>query len=161
MKIYQISGIFLVVMGVMVAGCTTGSPGGQNVPVIPAPSVGVEETTAALSVTQPAFTLSDHYLQNTYNFQNESDNVTEQLRIDNQSWGIGFTIIALSDDPNSSWFEMTVTNVDSQKSQAFGYGRTYPYDTIQQYPMYNPGLYKIAMTGNLVDVKLDVAKRLP
>jgi hypothetical protein len=56
---------------------------------------------------------------------------------------------------------MTVTGVASQKSQTFGYGRTYPYDAYRQYPMYNPGLYKIEMTGNLINAKLDVAKRLP
>ncbi|MGA9085267.1 MAG: hypothetical protein ACLQMU_06725 [Methanoregula sp.] len=161
MKIYLVSGMFLVIMGVMVAGCTTGSPGGQSMPVTPVPSVRVEETTAALTATQPTFALGDHYLQKTYNFQNESDTVTEQVRIDNQSWGIGFNITALSKDPKSCWFEMTVTSIDSRKNQTFGYGRTYPYDTLQQYPMYNPGLYKIEMTGNLVNVKLDVAKRLP
>ena len=95
MKIYLVSGMFLVIMGVMVAGCTTGSPGGQSMPVTPVPSVRVEETTAALTATQPTFALGDHYLQKTYNFQNESDTVTEQVRIDNQSWGIGFNITAL------------------------------------------------------------------
>jgi len=161
MKIYPIFGMLLVIMGAIAAGCVTGSPAGQSGPVIPAPSAGVEKTTAALTATEPTFALGDQYLQKSYTFQNESTTVTEQVRIDNQSWGIGFTVLPLSDDPKNCWFEMTVTSADSRKNQTFGYGRTYPYDTNQQYPMYTPGLYNIDMTGNLVNVKLDVAKRLP
>jgi len=56
---------------------------------------------------------------------------------------------------------MTITNVDSKKSQTFGYGRTYAYDTYQQYPMYTAGSYEISMKGNLTKIDLDVAKRLP
>ena len=56
---------------------------------------------------------------------------------------------------------MTITNVDSNKSQTFGYGRTYAYDTFQQYPMYGAGSYEIDMNGNLTKIDLDIAKRLP
>jgi hypothetical protein len=54
---------------------------------------------------------------------------------------------------------MKVTNLDTQVNQTFSW--TYLNETFQQYPMYTTGPYQIDMTGNLVLVKLDVAKRLP
>ncbi|WP_292424839.1 hypothetical protein [Methanoregula sp.] len=161
MKKYFIPVLFLVLAGIMVAGCTMGSPGGQSATVTPVPSTGVQETTGVSTLTQPTLAIGDHYLQKSYPFYSESDQFTEQFRIDNPSWAVMFTVLPLNDDPQYCWFEMTVTNLDSQKSQTYGFGRTYPYTTYQQYPMYTTGLYKIEMKGNLVKMDLDVAKRLP
>jgi hypothetical protein len=162
MKKYLIAGMFLILAGVVVAGCTTGGTGGSNANITPAPSAsGVQETTAVVTATQAPLSLGDHYLQKSYSFNSENDNFTEQFRIDDPSWGIVFTVLPLNDDPQYCWFEMTVTNLDSLKSQTYGFGRTYSYDTYQQYPMYTTGPYKIEMKGNLVKVDLDVAKRLP
>jgi hypothetical protein len=122
---------------------------------------GGSGNTGVSTLTQPTLAIGDHYLQKSYPFYSESDQFTEQFRIDNPSWAVMFTVLPLNDDPQYCWFEMTVTNLDSQKSQTYGFGRTYPYTTYQQYPMYTPGLYKIQMKGNLVKVDLDVAKRLP
>jgi hypothetical protein len=68
---------------------------------------------------------------------------------------------ALSDDTAAGWFELTITNVDTKKSESYGYGKSYPSDTFQQYPMYGTGSYQIAMKGNLTKIDLDVAERRP
>jgi hypothetical protein len=162
MKKYLFAGVFLILAVVVVAGCTTGGTGGQNASATPTPSTGgVQETTGSVTTTQPPLSLGDHYLQKSYSFNSENANFTEQFRIDDPSWGIVFTVLPLTDDPQYCWFEMTVTNLDSQKSQTYGFGRTYSNNTYQQYPMYTTGPYKIEMQGNLVKVDLDVAKRLP
>jgi len=109
----------------------------------------------------PTLALGDHYLQKSYSFHNTNDKYTEPVRIADQSWAVVYTVTPLSDDAQTGWFEMTITNVDSKKSQTFGYGRTYAYDTYQQYPMYTAGSYEISMKGNLTKIDLDVAKRLP
>jgi hypothetical protein len=115
----------------------------------------------AVTATQPFLTLGDHYLQKSYSFHDTNDNYTEQVRIANQSWALVYKVTPLSDDPQTGWFEMTITNVDSKKSQTFGYGRTYAYDTYQQYPMYGQGSFEITMKGNLTKIDLDIATRLP
>ena len=104
-----------------------------------------------------------HYLQNTHVFNSERDAYSEQIRIDNSSWSLGFNGTLLSDSPQNGWFEITVTNLDTHQNQTYGYGnadngRTYTYDTYQQYPMYTAGSYQIDMKGNLVGVKITVAK---
>lgn len=162
MKEYLVVGLFLVIVGVAVAGCTAGNPGGQNVTSVPASTTGmVQETTNAAPVTQATLALGDHYLQKSYSFHNTNDTYTEQIRIADQSWALVYKVTPLSDDVQAGWFELTVTNVDSKKSQTFGYGRTFANDTYQQYPMYGQGSYEIAMKGNLTKIDLDIARRLP
>jgi len=161
MKKFLIFSMFLVLSAVIASGCTSGSPGGQSMTVTPAHSSATDKTTAVSTLTGQTFAIGDHYLQKSYSFHSESDEYTEQFRVDNPSWAIMFTVTPLNDDPQYCWFEMTVTNPDSQKSQIYGFGRTYSYETYQQYPMYTTGPYTIQMKGNRVKVNLDVAKRLP
>ena len=162
MKKYLIAGMFLILAGVVAAGCTTGSTGGQNASVTPTLSTGgVRETTVAVTTTQPPSPLEITISRNPIL-------LTARMSILPSSSGLMIPpgvsclpLLPLNDDPQYCWFEMTVTNLDSQKSQTYGFGRTYAYDTYQQYPMYTTGPYKIEMKGNLVKVDLDVAKRLP
>lgn len=153
--------LVLIIVAVFATGCITG--GYDNLKSTG--TTGTPAPTGDLSVsgtaTPPPFATGDHYLEKSYSFHSDSDIYTEQLRIDDPSWAISFTVVPLNDDPQYCWFEMTVTNPDSRKSQTYGFGRTYAYDTFQQYPMYTTGPYTIQMKGNRVKVNLDVAKRLP
>lgn len=162
MKHYLVFCLVLLLAGILAAGCTTASPTAQT-PVTGTPAMpAVTGTVAASSAsTQPTLALGDHYLQKSYSFHNTNDKYTELVRIADPSWAVVYTVTPLSDDVQTGWFEVTVTNVDSKKSQTFGYGRTYAYDTFQQYPMYAAGSYQIDMKGNLTKIDLDVAKRLP
>ena len=136
---------------------------GTRLPLAPSP---VPETTMATPVPTLSFTMGDHYLQNTYAFNSERHTYSEQLRIHSPSWGLEFNITPLSDNLQNGWFEITIANLDTQENQTYGYGKadngqTYPYDTYQRYPMYRAGSYQFDMKGNLVGVKVTVAKRLP
>lgn len=160
---YLICGLFLLLAAAIIAGCT--GTGGQTPQSLSAPATTPESTTTAtlpadVSVT-PTFALGDHYVQKSYSFHTSNDQYTEQVRIDNSSWAVAYKVTPLSDNINASWFMVTITNVDTQKSQTFGYGRTYAYDAYQQYPMYGPGAYEVSLSGNLTKVDLDIAKRLP
>jgi hypothetical protein len=162
MKEYLVFCLVLLLAGILAAGCTTASPVTQTpVTGTPAATPATATATASSVSAQPTLALGDHYLQKSYSFHNTNDKYTEQVRIDNSSWAVVYTVTPLSDDVQTGWFEITVTNVDSKKSQTFGYGRTYAYDTYQQYPMYSAGSYEIDMKGNLTKIDLDVAKRLP
>jgi hypothetical protein len=162
MKQYLVFCLVLLLAGILAAGCTTASPAAQTpVTVTPAAPPATTAATASSASAQPTLALGDHYLQKSYSFHNTNDKYTEQVRIDDPSWAVVYTVTPLSDEVQTGWFEITVTNVDSKKSQTFGYGRTYAYDTFQQYPMYAAGSYQIAMKGNLTKIDLDVAKRLP
>jgi hypothetical protein len=162
MKQYFVFCLVLLLAGILAAGCTTTSPVTQTpVTGTPAATPATATATASSVSAQPTLALGDHYLQKSYSFHNTNDKYTEQVRIDNSSWAVVYTVTPLSDDVQTGWFEITVTNVDSKKSQTFGYGRTYAYDTYQQYPMYSAGSYEIDMKGNLTKIDLDVAKRLP
>lgn len=162
MKHYLVFCLVLLLAGILAAGCTAANPAAQT-PVTgsPAATPATAMATAASASAQPTLALGDHYLQKSYSFHNTNDKYTEQVRIDDPSWAVVYTVTPLSDEVQTGWFELTVTNVDSKKSQTFGYGRTYAYDTFQQYPMYAAGSYEIAMKGNLTKIDLDVAKRLP
>jgi hypothetical protein len=149
--------IALVIAGVMVAGCTQS-------PVVPAatPVSNTVATPVTLTVqAKPSFTMGDHYLQKSYSFQNEKEVITEQFRVDNPAWGIGFDVLPLNDDINYCWFEMKVTNVDNGQSQTYGYGRENGFDLKNQIPMYTTGPYKLEMKGNRVKVDVTAAKRNP
>jgi len=161
MKQYFVFCLVLLLAGILAAGCTTASPAAQTPVTPPAATPATATATASSASAQPTLALGDHYIQKSYSFHNTNDKYTELVRIDNPSWALAFTVTPLSDDVQTGWVEITVTNVDSKKSQTFGYGRTYAYDTFQQYPMYAAGSYQIDMKGNLTKIDLDVAKRLP
>lgn len=148
----------LVIAGVLLAGCTS-----TPAPVAtPAPTAAPETTTLPLTTSPPAFTLGDHYLQKSYSSLNgETDVRYEEFRVDNPSWGIGFDVLPLSDDMQSCWFELTVTNMDTMRNETFGYGRDKSFELHQQYPMYTTGPYRIAIKGQRVKVDVTAAKRNP
>jgi len=147
----------LVIAGVMVAGCTQ-SPAAPV--ATPAPT-SVPTSVAPTVEAKPSFAMGDHYLQKSYSFQSESDVRSENFRVDNPSWGIGFDVLPLNENLQYCWFEMKVTQVDTGHSDTYGYGRSYGYETHQQYPMYITGPYKIEMKGNRVKVDVTAAKRKP
>jgi hypothetical protein len=145
----------------LIAGCTS-IPGITITPSL----TPVPATATVAPIPPPSFTLGNHYLQNTYTFNSQRNAYSEQLRIDSPSWGLEFNITPLSDNPQNSWFEITITNLDTNQNQTYGYGnaddgRTYPYDTYQRYPMYISGSYQFDMKGKLVGVNVNIAKRLP
>jgi hypothetical protein len=148
----------LIVAGIIIAGCTmtqappVGTPAPTTVPV----TAAVPSTTS-----QPVFTMGDHYLQKSYSLQGDKDVRTEEFRVDHPSWGIGFDVLPLSDDLQSCWFEMTVTNLDTGHTDTFGYGRENSFELHQKYPMYTTGPYRITMIGNRVKVDVTAAKRNP
>jgi hypothetical protein len=150
----------LLILGVISAGCIQGSsPAGEVITINQTPVPLATAPNLALTVTPPILSLGNQYLQNSYSFVNQSDRVTEQIRVADPSWAIEFNITPLSYNIQDCWFEMKITNLDTHANQTFFW--TYLNDTFQQYPMYTTGPYQIDMTGNLVLVKLDVAKRLP
>jgi len=154
--------LVLVLLGIIVAGCTNASTAGSSPATTMATAAAAPAGTLPEAVSAaPTIPLGDHYLQKSYSFHNTNDQYTELVRIDNPSWALVYKVTPLSDDAASGWFEVTATNVDSKKSQTYGYGRNYANDTYQQYPMYSAGSYEIAMKGNLTKIDLDVAKRLP
>jgi hypothetical protein len=156
MKSYGPVILVLILAGVLVAGCT------QNPVYSSSPSPTTLTTSlAATPVSTPSFTLGDHYLQKSYSFNSENQIETEQFRVDNPSWGIGYTVLPLNDNINYCWFAMKVTNMDTGRSDTYGYGRDNGFDLKRQIPMYNTGLYKIEMTGNRVKVDVTAAKRNP
>ena len=150
----------LIIAGVMIAGCTQNpAPAATLVPT--PPSIPAITPAAMVPVFRPSFSLGDHYLQKSYSFQSEKDLVVEQVRVDNPSWGIGFDVLPLNDDLQYCWFEMKVTNMDTQQSDTWGFGRDKGFKKNQLYPMYTTGPYKIEMKGNRVKVDVNVAKRNP
>jgi hypothetical protein len=148
--------LLLLLAGAFSAGCM----GEQAPSVTPAPAT-TEAPTTTTSAQQVSFTLGDHYLQKSYSFQSESQLETEQFRVDNPAWGIEFDILPLNDDPQYCWFEMKVTNVDTGRSETYGYGRSNGYELKNQIPMYTTGPYELEMKGNRVKVDVTAAKRNP
>jgi hypothetical protein len=148
--------LLLLLVGAFSAGCM----GEQAPSVTPAPAT-TEAPTTTTSAQQVSFTLGDHYLQKSYSFQSESQLETEQFRVDNPAWGIEFDILPLNDDPQYCWFEMKVTNVDTGRSETYGYGRSNGYELKNQIPMYTTGPYELEMKGNRVKVDVTAAKRNP
>jgi hypothetical protein len=145
----------LIVMGVLIAGCL----GGQTTPAtVPTPVPGTLSPTATQTAS---FTLGDHYLQKKYSFQSEKDIRTEQIRVDNPSWGIEFTVIPLNENLQYCWFEMKVTNMNTGQTDTYGYGRENGYELNQRYAMHVTGPYTIEMRGNRVSVDVNIAKRNP
>jgi hypothetical protein len=147
----------LIIAGVMIAGCTREVPDATKMQTSPVTPTATQSST----VTQPSFSFGDQYLQKSYSFQSEKDVYVEQVRVDNPSWGLGFDVLPLNDDPQYCWFEMNVTNIDTQQSDSYGYGRDKGFEKHQIYPMYTTGPYKIEMKGNRVKVDVTLAKRNP
>jgi hypothetical protein len=147
----------LILAGVLIAGCTSTQAPPPTVPPTTVPAA----TVVATPTPQPSFSMGDHYLQKSYSLQNESDVRTEEFRVDNPSWGIGFTVLPLNENLQYCWFELKVTNMDTGHSDTFGYGRSYSYEKYQQYPMYTTGPYMFEIKGNRVKVDLTAAKRNP
>ena len=117
--------------------------------------------TPKVPVPQPSFSLGNHYLKKSYSFQSEKDIFIEEFRVDDASWGIGFDVLPLTDNVIYSWFEMKVTNMYTNQTDTYGYGRTNGFELKHLIPMYNTGLYRIEMSGNRVKVDVTVAKRNP
>jgi hypothetical protein len=158
MKYYIVILLALIIAGVMIAGCTRELPDAATKmpPVTP-----TTLQASAAPVPQPSFSLGNQYLQKSYSFQSEKDVYVEQIRVDNPSWGLGFDVLPLNDNPQYCWFEMNVTNIDTQQFDIYGYGRDKGFEKHQRYPMYTTGPYKIEMKGNLVKVDVTMAKRNP
>ncbi len=146
----------LIIIGALTAGCT----GTQNI-ATPAPTPVPTQTPTPTQTT--SFTLGASYLSHPtpYSFTSEKDIYTEQFRTTSEPWGIEFTVNPTNEDPQYTWFEMKVTQMDTGKTDTFGYGRTYDYNKHQLHPMYNGGPYKIEMKGNRVSVTVNIAKRNP
>lgn len=151
----------LVLACVLLAGCT-----GRQAPAatpIPTPTEAPVTTATATPTPQPVFQLGDAYVDrsNGYTFNTEKDMATEDFRVDTPSWGIYFKVRPLSENLQSCWFIMNVTNLDLGRTETFGYGGQQSFELEQTIPMYNDGPYRITMTGNCVKVWMKAAKRLP
>jgi hypothetical protein len=111
---------------------------------------------------QPSFEMGDQYLDIKYNFNSPTDIYTEQFIVDSPSWGIKIEVSPKSDNLESCWFTLNVTDVNTNQTvETFGYGRNYSYEKVQLKPMYKRGQYKFEMKGNLVTVQVTAAKRNP
>jgi hypothetical protein len=159
---YPVLAVFVLMIAVVIiAGCTQGQST-TGTPAAPAPSPAMTASAGTVVATQqPMFTLGVLYLQKSYSFQSEKDAVSEQFYVDDPSWGIDVVITPLNDDPKNCWFEMTVTNMNTNKVDTIEYGRTSSYETHQQLPMYVTGPYKLDMKGTLTKVDVTAAKRKP
>jgi len=152
----------LLLAGILFTGCT----GTQAPPVTtPVPATTAVTTTAAVNETpRPVFTLGSRYLEDPggYTLLTKNDTVIKEFRVDSPSWGIYFRVQPLNDiDPQSCWFVVNVTNVDTNFTESYGYGRDHPADREQWIPMYKEGPYKLTIVGNNVKIWLTAAKRMP
>jgi len=148
--------LLLLRVGILVAGCMFVQGG-----IITAAPTQTPQTTAITPAPQPSFALGGHYLTRSLTFQSESQVDSESVRVDNPSWGIEFTVLALNENLQYCWFEMIVTNMDTGHSEIYGYGRDNGYELHRLIPMYSTGLYSIVMKGNRVKVDVDITKREP
>ncbi len=155
-------GIWLLILGaIMLAGCTVTPAPPQPTPVPTATSAVPTPTTVA--TTRPAFTMGGHYLDDPggYRLLNANDTVVKEFRVDSPSWGIYFKVQPLTDNLQSCWFIVNVSNIDTGARESYGFGGSYPADTEQWIPMYKEGPYQLTMAGTNVKVWLTAAKRLP
>jgi hypothetical protein len=158
MKVFVLLAVCLMITGMLAAGCVSNQ--NQSTPVPTLPTL-VVPTTVLTTQPPPSFTLGAKYLEKKYSFTSEKDISTEKFRVSNEPWGIEFTVNPLNEDPQYTWFEMKVTQMDTMQSTTYGYGRTYGYEKHQQYPMYNSGPYEVEMRGNRVSVTVNIGKRNP
>jgi hypothetical protein len=160
MKIRVVIILMLIFAGAVIAGCIQDFTPGSTQAQTPVQTSEITET-PKIPVPQPSFSMGNHYLKKSYSFQSEKDIFTEEVRVDNASWGIGFDVLPLTDNVIYAWFEMKITNVYTNQTDTYGYGRTNGFELKHLIPMYNTGLYKIEMKGNRVKVDVTVAKRNP
>jgi hypothetical protein len=154
---YSVLALFLLVLAaVLITGCTQ-SPAPA---ATPAPTAAVTQASATV-MPKATFAMGQEYLHKKYSFTSEKDVFSEQFRVTNDPWAIDITVNPMNEDPQYTWFEITATNIDNGHAQTFGYGRTYPLDRHQQFPMYNEGPYRFDMKGNRVSVDVNIAKRNP
>lgn len=156
---YSVLALFmLVIAAAFIAGCTQSTTAPTTTPL---PAAGVTQavvTTAA----QPAFTLSDHFFEKKYSWQDGNEVYSEQFMVKQGTpWGIGYEVTALNNDPSKCWYEVTVTDVNTNHAESFGYGRAYPTEKSQIHPLYGYGSYRVDMKGNYVMVNMKAAKRNP
>jgi hypothetical protein len=156
---WKLSILFFFFAIVVMCGCVQTEPA----PTLSPTQVQTPEITATESVPVPqsSFSTSDIYLSKSYTFVNETQNFSEEVRINNASWGIKFDVSPLTDNTIYSWFEMIVTNIQTGQAETYGYGRTNGFELHHLIPGYNAGLYKVEMRGYRVNVKVLFAKRNP
>lgn len=150
--------LVLLIAAAVVTGCTQNAapaaPAATPAPAAP-PAVA---TTAA----QPSFTLGDHFFEKKYSWQDGKEVYTEMFVVkQGQPWGIGYEVTPLNNDPAKCWYEVTITDVNTNHAESFGYGRSYPAEKNQIHPLYGYGSYKVDMKGNYVMVNMKAAKRNP
>jgi hypothetical protein len=157
MKYSAFALFLLVIAAALIAGCTQ-----TPAPVVtPVPTAAVTQAAATAAPVAP-FSLGKEYLHKKYSFTSERDSFPpEQFRVTNDPWAMDITVNPTSTDSQNTWFEITATNIDTGRSQAFGYGRTYPLEKHQQLPMYNEGAYRFDLKGNHVSVDVVIAQRNP
>ncbi len=155
MKAFVPLALCLIIAGMLAAGCASN----QN-PATPVPTL-IVPTTVLATQQQLSFTLGEKYLEKKYSFTSEKDQFTEPVRVTNEPWGIEFTVIPTNEDPQYTWFEIKVTQMDTGQTSTYGYGRTNSYEKHQLIPMYNGGPYTFEMKGNRVSVTVNIAKRNP
>jgi len=151
--------LVLVLVGVLIAGCTQ-SP----LPVVSPPATPVTTVVTTPTASQPSFTLGDIYFNEPYGyiFNNQTDRIERSFIVDSPAWGIDLKVIPTNNESiSNSWFVIDVINTNSKKSDSFGYGGNFSLTEKQLIPMYNQGPYKITMKGNQVKVWFTVAKRNP
>ena len=158
MRARVIAILLLIGAGAILAGCT--APPAQLPPAATTPAMTAAPVTTT-AVPQFSFTLGQEYLHKKYSFTSESETFSEQFHVTNDPWAIDFTVNPTNPDPQYTWFEITATNIDSGRSETFGYGRGYPLDKYQQHPMYNAGPYRFDLKGNRVSVDVIIARRNP
>jgi hypothetical protein len=158
MKAFVLLAVCLMITGMLAAGCVSNQ--NQSTPV-PTLSTLAAPTTVLATQPPPSFTLGAKYLEKKYSFQSEKDITTENFTVTNEPWGIEYTVNPLNPDPQYTWFEMKVTQMNTGHTDYYGYGRTYGFEKHQLIPMYNGGPYSFEMRGNRVSVTVTIAKRNP
>ncbi|OPY37397.1 MAG: hypothetical protein A4E35_01313 [Methanoregula sp. PtaU1.Bin051] len=147
----------MILITVLLAGCT-----GTQTATPPVQTTAAGSPTVAATPAE-SFELGASYLSHPtpYSFTSEKDLYTEQFRATNEPWGVEFTVNPTNEDPQYTWFKIKLTQMDTGKTDTFGYGREFAYDKYQLHRMYASGPYKVEMTGNRVSVRVDIAKIKP
>jgi hypothetical protein len=156
MKYRVLSLLMLILAAALIAGCTQ-SPAPAATPV----PTAAQTQSVVTAAPQTSFTLGDHFFDKKYSWQSGNDVYSEMFVVkQGQPWGIKYDITALNADPSKCWYEVTITNVDTNQAQSFGYNRgSYSTEKSQIHPVYGYGSYKVEMKGNYVMVDMTAAKR--
>jgi len=156
MKAFPVPVAVLILTMVLAAGCTT-----SLAPAAPVPTAA-GSTASLTAVPSATAALGGKYLEKKYSFTSEKDTYTEPpFRVTNEPWGIELTVNPTNEDPQYTWFEITLTNLDTGLSETYGYGRTYGFEKYQFIPMHNSGPYTVELKGNRVSVNVNIAKIQP